>query len=78
VFESFISTLGVIPDMALRLKSGICNWADDNTIYSHNHNFDNVVGDLEIKMTKAIIWFQINCLAPNPVKFDIFSRSLFT
>jgi len=66
LFNIFINDL-----LLFIIKSGICNWADDNTIYSHHRNLNNVVGDLENKMTKAIIWFQINCLAPNPVKFQL-------
>ena len=53
------------------IKSGICNFADDNSIYAHGNNIDDVVGILESEMKKAIIWFQNNALVPNPDKFQL-------
>ena len=52
-------------------KDSICNFADDNCIYTHAKTIDIVVNNLEKDARKAITWLEINCLVPNPTKFQI-------
>ena len=50
-------------------KSGVCNFADDNTLYVGN-NIDNVISDLKTDLVGVMEWFQINSLKANPGKFQ--------
>ena len=53
------------------ITSGVCNFADDNTLYDHDKKIDNVVLSLEEKLRKALYWFEINHLSANPEKFQL-------
>ena len=44
----------------------ICNFADDNTIYSCGTNLDGIIIDLEEDLYQALEWFESNRLAANP------------
>ena len=51
-------------------KSGVCNFADDNTLYSVGKNFANVISDLKTDLFGLMEWFKINPLKANPGKFQ--------
>ena len=51
-------------------KSGICNFADDNTLYSVGKNIENVISDLKTDLVGVMEWFKINSLKANPGKFQ--------
>ena len=53
------------------IDSGVCNFADDNSIYAHGKNIDDVVLTLEHEIKKAINWFENNSLVVNPDKFQL-------
>ena len=53
------------------IDSGVCNFADDNSIYAHGKNINDVVLTLENEMRKAITWFENNSLVANPDKFQL-------
>ena len=51
-------------------KSDICNFADDNTLYSCGANLKTVLGNLEHDASKLLYWFKINSMKANPEKFQ--------
>ena len=51
-------------------KSGVCNFADDNTLYSVGKNIENIISDLKTDLLGVMEWFKINSLKDNPGKFQ--------
>ena len=51
-------------------KSGVCNFADDNTLYSVGKNVENVISDLKTDLVGVMEWFKINSLKAHPGKFQ--------
>ena len=51
-------------------KSGVCNFADNNTLYSDGKNIENVISDLKTDLVGVMEWFKINSLKANPGKFQ--------
>ena len=51
--------------------SEICNFADDNTIYSCASSLISVLDNLELDLNICLKWFRINQLAVNPEKFQL-------
>ena len=51
-------------------KSGVCNFADDNTLYSVGKNIENFISDLKTDLVRVMEWFKINSLKANPGKFQ--------
>ena len=47
-------------------KSGVCNFADDNMLYSVGKNIGNVISDLKTDIVGVMDWFKINSLKTNP------------
>ena len=58
--------------------SEVCNFADDNTIFSCDDNFENVASNLEEDMSQAISWFKTNHMVANPSKFQVMLLGLKT
>ena len=52
-------------------KTSICNFADDNTIYSCGNTVKNVMSNLQDDLVKALSWFSSNHLVANPEKFQM-------
>ena len=51
-------------------KSGVCNFADDNTLYSVGKNIENDISDLKTDLVGLMEWFKINSLKANPGKLQ--------
>ena len=49
----------------------ICNYADDNTLYSCSETVENVLSDLESGLTNSLKWLSVNQLVANPEKFQV-------
>jgi hypothetical protein len=49
----------------------LCNFADDQTIYSYDSDFDAVIINLEQDLKRCISWLDNNGLVVNPDKFQI-------
>ena len=65
LFSIFIiDFLFSIPD------SNLCNFADDETLYSSGDNLDIVINKLEHDLIKTLQWFKVNSLVANPEKFQ--------
>ena len=60
-------------------KSHICNFADDNTLYSCGANLKTVLEDLKHDARKLLYWFKINSMKANPEKcqFMILSKKSY-
>ena len=51
-------------------KSEICNFADDNTVYSCGKDLTKIKEDLIFTMKNILKWFMLNSLKANPGKFQ--------
>ena len=52
------------------LMTKICNFADDNTIYSCNNNLQTILKNLKHDMVNVLKWFKVNSMKANPKKFQ--------
>ena len=52
-------------------KTEICNFADDNTIYSCANDMSKVISNLTQDLKTVLSWFKANQLAANPSKFQM-------
>ena len=50
--------------------SDVCNFADENTLYSCDKKLENVFVNLKIDLIILLYWFQVNSLKANPGKFQ--------
>ena len=61
-----------INDLFFEIKeSSICNWADDQTIYSYGRTITEVNYKLENDMINTLTWFKSNHMVANPAKFQL-------
>ena len=51
-------------------KSEVCNFADDNTLFSGDKNLEQVFSNLNSDLSNVIDWYKINSLKANPGKFQ--------
>ena len=49
----------------------VCNYADDNTMYSWGHSVKGVASNLEGDMSQAMSWFKTNQMVASPSKFQV-------
>ena len=66
LFNIFINDLCL-----MRLDSDICNFADDNTIYSCGIDLHEIVTNLESDLSRLLEWFTNNGMVANPKKFQL-------
>ena len=60
-----------INDLFFVIKlSEVCNFADDNTLYSSNKELELVFRNLESDLNNVLAWFNISSLKANPGKFQ--------
>ena len=60
-----------INDIFYAIKaSEICNFADDNTIYTLSHSMEAMIAKLEIDIYSTLKWFDSNSVVANPSKFQ--------
>ena len=52
-------------------ETEVCNFADDNTIYSCSSSLDLVIRSLESELCRCLTWFDANKLVTNPNKFQL-------
>ena len=65
-FNIFINDLCLI-----NLDSEICNFADDNTIFSCGNELHEIVTVLENYLSILLEWFKCNGMVVNPKKFQL-------
>ena len=58
--------------------SEVCNFADDNTIFSCDDTIESVASKLQEDMSQAISWFKTNQMVANPSKFQVMLLGLRT
>ena len=51
-------------------KSEVCNFADDNTLYSSNKDLDHVFSYLQYDLNNGLDCFKFNSFKANPDKFQ--------
>ena len=66
LFNIFINDL-----FLMSLKSEICNFADDNTIFACGNTIQEIVIKLENDLGLLLDWFAKNGMIANPEKFQI-------
>ena len=64
-FNIFINDIFLVVE-----KSDICNFADDNTLFSHDSSFPLILNNLEHDMKNLPYWFKINLINESPGKFN--------
>ena len=52
------------------LKCDICNFADDNTMYSCNKLLSKILANLRFDLKNVLMWFTVNSLSPNSGNFQ--------
>ena len=67
LFNIFINDLFYI---TLNPASNICNFADDNSLYTAGNTIRDVINQLDSDTEAIQTWFKINCLCANPKKFQ--------
>ena len=65
LFNIFINDIFLVVE-----KSDICNFADDNTLYSHGSNLPLILNNLEHDLKNLLYWFKINSLKAKPGKLQ--------
>ena len=70
LFNIFINDLFFVIE-----KSDICNFADDNTLYSCVANLKRVSENVEHNASKLLYWFKTNSMKANPEKFEFIMLS---
>ena len=53
------------------MKSEICNFAEDNTLYSCDKELGTVISNLKYDMTNILNWFKYNSMKANPERLFI-------
>ena len=66
LFNIFINDL-----LSVIQKTRICNFADDNTIYSFASSTEAVISNLKYDLIHVLSWFSSNELVANPNKFQL-------
>ena len=64
LFNIFINNIFIVVE-----KSDICNFTDDNILYSHGSNLPLVLNNLEYDLMNLLYLFKIHSLKANPGKF---------
>ena len=61
-------------------KTEICNFADDNALYSSGINISSIFSNLEDDTSYVIEWFNFNYLKANPGRFQfvVLGRKYFS
>ena len=65
LFNTFINDLFLFIE-----KTHICNFTDDNTIYSCNNNLQTIFKNLKHDMVNVLKWFKVNSMKASPQKFQ--------
>ena len=53
------------------IRSDVCNFTDDNTLYSSDKKIENIFINLKIDLKNVLYLFQINSIKANPGKFQV-------
>ena len=53
------------------VRSDVCNFANDSTLYSCGKKLENIFVNLKIDLKNLLYWFEVNLLKANPGKFQL-------
>ena len=86
VFGSWIQTIIGVPQgsiygpllfdivlnylLLINLRSTVCDFADDNTLYYYGETTENVIKNLQSDLEIVLKWFRNNQMMANPGKFQ--------
>ena len=56
--------------LLINLRSIVCNFADDNTLYYCGETAENVINNIQSDLKIVLKWFRNNQMMPNPRKFQ--------
>ena len=65
LFNIFINDL-----FFMIIRSDVCNFADDNTLYSCDKKLGNIFVNLKTDLKNVLYWFQVDSMKANPSKFQ--------
>ena len=65
LFNIFLNDL-----LLINLRSTVCNFADDNTLYYCGETTENVIKNLQLDLKIVLKWFRNNQMMANPGKFQ--------
>ena len=65
LFNIFLNDL-----LLINLRSIVCNFADDNTLYYCGETTENVIKNLQLDLKIVLKWFRNNQMMTNPGKFQ--------
>ena len=51
-------------------NSEVCNFADDNTLYSCDKNLEHVFPNFKYDLRSVLDWFKYDSMKTNPGKFE--------
>ena len=66
LFNIFINDL-----LSFVTKTDLCNFVDDNTVYSCANSLADVISNLKYDLSAVLSWFKANQLVANPSKFQM-------
>ena len=73
LFNIFINDLFYV-----HMTSELFNYADDNFMSHSDEDVNNVLTTIQEDMSKAMIWFKMNSMQTNPVKFHLLLHGINT
>ena len=72
VLGPLLFNISIIDLFFMKLNSEICNFADDNTLFSCGKDLNEIVTKLEIYLSRLFKWLAENGMVANPKKFQLF------
>ena len=69
IFGPFLFNIFLNDLFLINLRSNVCNFADDNTLYYCGKTTENVIKNLQSDLKFVLKWFRSNQMVANPGKF---------
>ena len=69
IFGPFLFNIFLNDLLLINLRSNVCNFADDNTLYYCGKTTENVIKNLQSDLKFVLKWFRNNQMVANPGKF---------
>ena len=69
IFGLLLFTIFLNDLLLINLRSIVCNFADDNTLYYCGETTENVIKNLQSDLKIVLKWFKNNQMMANPEKF---------
>ena len=69
IFGPFLFNIFLNDLLLINLRSNVCNFADDNTLYYFGKTTENVIKNLQSDLKFVLKWFRNYQMVANPGKF---------